>query len=33
MEAEPVRQAEISELQEKLNRVASEIYANLTPWQ
>ncbi len=33
MEAEPSRQAEISELQEKLNRVASEIYANLTPWQ
>ncbi len=33
MEAEPARQAEISELQEKLNRVASEIYANLTPWQ
>lgn len=33
MEAEPARQAEIAALQEKLTRVASEIYSNLTPWQ
>jgi acetyl-CoA carboxylase carboxyl transferase subunit alpha len=33
MDAEPARQAEIAELQAKLTKVASEIYANLTPWQ
>jgi acetyl-CoA carboxylase carboxyl transferase subunit alpha len=33
MEAEPVRQAEITELQQKLTKVAAEIYSNLTPWQ
>jgi acetyl-CoA carboxylase carboxyl transferase subunit alpha len=33
MEAEPARQAEIAALHEKLTRVASEIYSNLSPWQ
>ena len=33
MEAEPVRQAEIADLEAKLTKVSSEIYANLTPWQ
>ncbi len=33
MEAEPARQAEIAELQQKLTKVSSEIYGNLTPWQ
>jgi acetyl-CoA carboxylase carboxyl transferase subunit alpha len=33
MEAEPARQAEITELQEKLTKVSADIYANLTPWQ
>ncbi len=33
MEAEPARQAEIAELEQKLTKVAHEIYANLTPWQ
>jgi acetyl-CoA carboxylase carboxyl transferase subunit alpha len=33
MEAEPARQAEITELQQKLTKVSAEIYSNLTPWQ
>ena len=33
MEAEPARQAEIAELQKKLTKVSTEIYAGLTPWQ
>lgn len=33
METEPSRQAEITELQLKLTKVSTEIYANLTPWQ
>jgi acetyl-CoA carboxylase carboxyl transferase subunit alpha len=33
MEPEPSRQAEIAELSEKLTKVSSEIYSNLTPWQ
>jgi len=33
MDAEPARQAEIAELQQKLTKVSSEIYGNLTPWQ
>jgi acetyl-CoA carboxylase carboxyl transferase subunit alpha len=33
MEAEPARQAEIAELQKKLTKVSTEIYAALTPWQ
>jgi len=33
MESEPAREAEIAELQTKLTKVSSEIYANLTPWQ
>lgn len=33
MEAEPVRQAEIAELRQKLTKVSHEIYSNLTPWQ
>ncbi|HUP44015.1 MAG TPA: acetyl-CoA carboxylase carboxyltransferase subunit alpha [Thermoanaerobaculia bacterium] len=33
LEAEPARQAEIAELQRKLTKVSSEIYAKLTPWQ
>ncbi len=33
MEAEPARQAEIAELQTKLTKVSTEIYASLTPWQ
>jgi acetyl-CoA carboxylase carboxyl transferase subunit alpha len=33
MEAEPVRQAEIADLEAKLTKVSTEIYANLTPWQ
>ena len=33
MEAEPARQAEIAELSEKLTKVSSEIYSNLSPWQ
>ena len=33
MESEPARQAEIADLETKLTKVSSEIYANLTPWQ
>ncbi|HEX9986400.1 MAG TPA: acetyl-CoA carboxylase carboxyltransferase subunit alpha [Thermoanaerobaculia bacterium] len=33
LDAEPARVAEIAQLHEKLNRVSTEIYANLTPWQ
>jgi acetyl-CoA carboxylase carboxyl transferase subunit alpha len=33
MESEPARQAEIAELQRQLNKVSTEIYSNLTPWQ
>lgn len=33
LEAEPVRQAEIADLEAKLTKVSTEIYANLTPWQ
>src|SRR5690349_22225699 len=33
MESEPARQAEIAELQSKLTKVSTEIYAQLTPWQ
>ena len=33
MEVEPARQAEIAELQKKLTKVSTEIYASLTPWQ
>jgi acetyl-CoA carboxylase carboxyl transferase subunit alpha len=33
LESEPAREAEIAELQSKLTKVSSEIYANLTPWQ
>jgi len=33
MEADPARQAEITELQQKLTKAAAEIYSNLTPWQ
>jgi acetyl-CoA carboxylase carboxyl transferase subunit alpha len=33
MEAEPARLSEIAELQQKLTKVSSEIYSNLTPWQ
>jgi len=33
LESEPAREAEIAELQTKLTKVSSEIYANLTPWQ
>lgn len=32
-DAEPERLAQIEELQGKLTKVSSEIYANLTPWQ
>ena len=33
MDAEPAKQAELAELQQKLTKVSSEIYSNLTPWQ
>ncbi|HEX2059230.1 MAG TPA: acetyl-CoA carboxylase carboxyltransferase subunit alpha [Thermoanaerobaculia bacterium] len=33
MDAEPTRQSEIDELRQKLTKVSSEIYSNLTPWQ
>lgn len=33
LEAEPATQAEIAELEQKLTKVAHEIYSNLTPWQ
>lgn len=33
LEAEPARQAEITELRQKLTKVSHEIYSNLTPWQ
>jgi acetyl-CoA carboxylase carboxyl transferase subunit alpha len=33
MESEPARQAEIADLESKLTKVSTEIYANLTPWQ
>ncbi|HEY0157728.1 MAG TPA: acetyl-CoA carboxylase carboxyltransferase subunit alpha [Thermoanaerobaculia bacterium] len=33
MEAEPARQVELADLQQKLTKVSSEIYSNLTPWQ
>ena len=32
-EVEPARAAEIAELQQKLTKVSSEIYSNLSPWQ
>jgi acetyl-CoA carboxylase carboxyl transferase subunit alpha len=33
MDAEPTRQVELADLQQKLTKVCSEIYSNLTPWQ
>jgi acetyl-CoA carboxylase carboxyl transferase subunit alpha len=33
MDAEPTRQVELADLQQKLTKVSSEIYSNLTPWQ
>jgi acetyl-CoA carboxylase carboxyl transferase subunit alpha len=33
MDEEPARQAELADLQQKLTKVSSEIYSNLTPWQ
>jgi acetyl-CoA carboxylase carboxyl transferase subunit alpha len=33
MDAEPAKQAELAELQQKLTKVSTEIYSNLTPWQ
>jgi acetyl-CoA carboxylase carboxyl transferase subunit alpha len=33
LEAEPARQAEIADLEAKLTKVSTDIYANLTPWQ
>jgi acetyl-CoA carboxylase carboxyl transferase subunit alpha len=33
MEAEPAQQVELADLQQKLTKVSSEIYSNLTPWQ
>ncbi|HVR41520.1 MAG TPA: acetyl-CoA carboxylase carboxyltransferase subunit alpha [Thermoanaerobaculia bacterium] len=33
LDAEPERQTQIAELQEKLGKVSTEIYSNLTPWQ
>ena len=33
MEAEPARLDEIAELRQKLTKVSSEIYSNLSPWQ
>ncbi|MEA2462808.1 MAG: acetyl-CoA carboxylase carboxyl transferase subunit alpha [Acidobacteriota bacterium] len=33
MDEEPTRQAELADLQQKLTKVSSEIYSNLTPWQ
>ena len=32
-DAEPAREAEIAELRQKLTKVSSEIYSNLSPWQ
>ena len=33
MDADPARQAQIAELEQKLTKVSSEIYSKLTPWQ
>lgn len=33
MDEEPARLAELADLQQKLTKVSSEIYSNLTPWQ
>lgn len=33
LDAEPAREVEIAELQQKLTKVSHEIYSNLTPWQ
>ena len=33
MEAEPARDSQIAELQTKLTKLSTEIYANLSPWQ
>ncbi len=33
MDAEPTRQVELADLHQKLTKVSSEIYSNLTPWQ
>jgi acetyl-CoA carboxylase carboxyl transferase subunit alpha len=33
MDAEPTQQVELADLQQKLTKVSSEIYSNLTPWQ
>ena len=33
MEAEPGREAEVADLQQKLTKVSREIYSGLTPWQ
>lgn len=33
MDAEPTTQSEIDELRQKLTKVSTEIYSNLTPWQ
>src|SRR5215218_10018241 len=33
MDAEPAREVELADLQQKLTKVSSEIYSNLTPWQ
>ena len=33
MDEEPTRQVELADLQQKLTKVSSEIYSNLTPWQ
>jgi acetyl-CoA carboxylase carboxyl transferase subunit alpha len=32
-EADPAREAEIADLRQKLTKVSSEIYSNLSPWQ
>jgi acetyl-CoA carboxylase carboxyl transferase subunit alpha len=33
LDADPAREAELAELQQKLTKVSREIYSNLTPWQ
>ncbi|MDQ3281912.1 MAG: acetyl-CoA carboxylase carboxyltransferase subunit alpha [Acidobacteriota bacterium] len=33
MDAEPARQTELADLQQKLTKVSTEIYSKLTPWQ
>ena len=33
MDADPARQAQIAELEQKLTKVSTEIYSKLTPWQ